>query len=310
VSTPTPLAAVVLAHADAPHVRRLVRALDDVPVFLHCDAKTPHEVFREMLAGSPDRVTVVPRRPTSLASWSLVDAELAGLRAALARTDARHIAVLSGADYPVVPMRVLFEELAAAPDRTLMWNVPLPLPAWDTPRHPDGGMWRLRYRFLTWRDQVVFLRDVPLRWPRPRRLPEGVEFRAGSQWKVYARRDAEALVRTAETRPDLVRFWRTTLVPDETFAASVLATPELTGAAALAPCTTSRWFMDWPGKGAQHPRWLTEAHFDRLAAPRAPSVPAGGGSSLDEAPGRTLFARKFSSREPRLLDRIDDHLRS
>jgi hypothetical protein len=93
----------------------------------------------------------------------------------------------------------------------------------------------------------------------------------------------------------------------------VLSSPALVGEQVLTPSATSRWYMDWSGD-VVHPHWLTEAHFDRLAASRAcvpaEPVPLRGGPLLHERPERALFARKFSSREPRLLDRIDDHLRS
>jgi hypothetical protein len=302
-----------MAHADAPQVRRLIRALDDVPVFLHCDAKTPDEEFRAMLSGAADRVAVVPRRPTNLASWSLVDAELAALRAALEQTDAAHIAVLSGADYPVVSTAALRAELARVDGETLLWNTPLPFRFWDTPRYRDGGLWRLRFRFLLRGDQVVFVRGLPLRWPVPRRLPADVELRGGSAWKVYARRHAAALLRVVDSRPDLVRFWRTTLVPEESFVPSVLASAALTGEQALAPSAASRWYMEWSG-AAEHPHWLTEAHFERLVAAREPvpveATTSSPGLTFSERPTQVLFARKFSSGQSRLLDRIDEELRS
>ena len=107
----TELAAVVLAHGDPVHLRRLVGALDDVPVFLHCDAKTEPEVFAAMTRGLPRRVTVCERISTKLASWSLVHAELTALREAVARTRAHHIAVMSGSDYPLVSMQALLDGL-------------------------------------------------------------------------------------------------------------------------------------------------------------------------------------------------------
>src|SRR5450755_2366331 len=94
----TPLAAVVLAHTDPSQVRRLITALDDVPVYLHCDAKLPERPYHEMIQNLPRRVVVCERLSASVASWSLVDAELRALRAAVKGTSAQHIVVLSGAD--------------------------------------------------------------------------------------------------------------------------------------------------------------------------------------------------------------------
>src|SRR4051794_25161521 len=128
----TPLAAIVLAHADPGHVRQLIGALDDVPVFLHVDAKTADNVAEEMVRGASSWVTLCDRLPTSLASWSLVAAELIGLRTALRRTSAQHIAVLSGSDYPLVSAPQLVAELSAWAGSSWLWNQPLPFAPWNT----------------------------------------------------------------------------------------------------------------------------------------------------------------------------------
>jgi hypothetical protein len=308
------LAAVILAHRDPSLVRRLVTALTDVPVLLHCDARTADPIAEEMVRGLPARVTVLPRSSTRLGSWSLVDVELTALRAAVSRTRAEHIAVLSGADYPLMSVPDLVDELVAWRDRSYLWNVRLPYRSWSTPRHQDGGLWRLRHRFLTRKDHVLYLRRFPLYWPWRRSLPEGLELRASSQWKVYARHHVERLLGIADTQPELIRFWRTTLVPEESFAASVLATPAFMGSDALPPCRAHPWFIRWPVR-KDHPHWLTGADFDELAAARwaDPVHPddASRAGTDEELPGRKLFARKFTTDvDTDVLDRIDVELRA
>jgi len=309
--TLTPLTIVILAHADPSHLLRLVAALPDTPVVLHCDARTPPRVFREMTGALPARVRVIERQKTTLASWSLVSAELAALREAIRWTDARHVAVLSGADYPLVPMDHLVGELRDMDGRSWIANWPLPFSEWVTDRKPDGGLWRLRHRYIMRGDQVVFVRDIPLRWPWRRELPADVELRACSQWKIYAREHVEALLRLVDHRPDLVRFWRTTLVPDESFVASMLASRKLIGADVVEPCNSGAWYLDWNSGRPGHPRWLSEVDFDRLvtARRRVPARLAGGGP--DGPPtddGGKLFARKFRSADGAVLDRLDGEL--
>ena len=306
------LAVVLLAHADAAQVRRLLASLEPLPVFLHCDAKTPATVFDAMVARLPEHVRTTPRVRTSLSSWSLVEAELVALREALWHSDARHIAVLSGADYPLVPVTEIVAELASWGDESYFWNVPMPFPSWDTPRNPDGGLWRLRRRFLTFRGQVLYVRGIPLRWPFPRRIPPELQLRASSQWKIYSRRHAEALLEVVDSRPDLVRFWQHTLVPDEMFAATVLASEALVGSGnVLARCTAHAWYMDWPeGEGVYHPRWLENRDFEALAnASQGRHVTPAEARPTEVQGQRRLFGRKFSSdRSSALLDRVDVEL--
>lgn len=305
----TPLAAVVLAHADAPQVRRLVGALEDVPVVLHCDVKAPDDVAAEMLRGWGNRVRGVRRTSGAMDSWSLVRIELDGLRAALRHSAAEHIAVLSGADYPLLPVARLVDELTAWRGRTFALNLPVPHAGWNSARHPDGGRWRTAHRFLTRGDDVRFLGRFPLRTPWTRPLPAGQELRASSQWKVYARHDVERLLGVVDARPDLVGFWRRTLVPDESFVTSVLSSPALTGGEVLPPSRANPWFLEWTGDG-HHPRVLTEEDFDLVsaAAGRPRLSPADLEAPLGPLPPAWFVRKVSSSRSSGLLDRIDDEL--
>jgi hypothetical protein len=309
----TELAAVVLAHTDPVHLRRLVAALEDVPVFLHCDAKTPGHVVQQMMQGLPRRVRLCERLRTSRASWSLVEAELRTLRQAIGATRARHIAVVSGTDYPLLSMPELVDQLASWDGHSYFRNVPLPFPQWNTRTYRDGGLWRVQHRFLTRGGQALLWRDVPLHWPGRRPTPPELEFRASSQWKIYAREHVELLLDVVGRRPDLVRFWRSTHAPEESFAASTLGSRAILGSRAMPPCLAQAWYIAWPDVGS-HPRWLTSADFDRLAEARwAPAIGAAdavGAPGYEIRPHRKLFARKFSTRvDVEVIDRIDADLR-
>lgn len=301
----TELAAVILAHTDPAHLRRLIAALPDIPIVVHCDAKTSPVVFGAMTGGLPSRVTTCPRISTSLASWSLVEAELQALRDLLHRSSAEHIIVASGSDYPLTSMSELSRTLDNWRGRSHFWNVPLPYEKWSTPRNPDGGLWRFSHRFITRHHNIVYLRDIPLRWPYTRRIPAHLELRAGSQWKIYARHHAELLLHSVDHHPDLIRFWRNTLVPDESFAASVLSSPAFAGSERLTPSQVNAWHMHWAGGNSPHPSWFTLNDFDELARASKGAHPDNPGTS------RTLFARKFSTAiDQQILDRIDAELRT
>jgi hypothetical protein len=287
--SPPGLACIVLAHTDPVHVRRLIAALDPFPVFLHCDVRTPDAVFAEMTEGLPDRVTVLARRRTGWARWENVAAEIDGYRVALAAVDVSHLAVLTGTDYPLMSTAAITERLAALPGRSITESQPLPLPQWGH----GGGFWRLRYRFGAWRKHMLWL-------PVPRRIPDGVVPAGGSQLKVLAREHAAAVLAAADRRPDVVRFWRTTWIPDETFVYSMLHTDSVVADFAAERVAGSAWFIRWEGAPRKSPPWLTSADLPDLRA-----------RVLHPADGPpTFFARKFSSAaDPGVLDEIDRTLR-
>jgi hypothetical protein len=308
----SPLAAVVLAHEDPAQVRRLVAALAGVDIFLHCDRKVPDERVRQMVEGAGPRIRLVPRVRTSLYSWSLVEAELRALRCALQDSSAEHIVVLSGSCYPLVDVGLLEEELGRWRGLSRLLLDPVPHRPWDTQRNPDGGSWRFGRRFVSFRGQTLLVGGVPLRTVR-RRIPHELRLHASSQWKVYARHHAAALLRVLDERTDLLRFWRTTFVPDESCAASILQSPQLVGAIAEEIHDDLPWYIRWSTRGGTwHPAWLSERDVPalraaRAAPPRRPQVAGPGSPDRDDY--RKLFARKLSSRQQPLLDLVDRSLR-
>ena len=284
------LACVVLAHADPAHLRRLVDALDPFPVFLHCDVGTSDAVFDEMTADLPSRATVLPRIGTGWAKWQNVAAELAGYRAALQQTDATHVALLTGSDYPLASSAEISALLHAHRGRSIARYTPLPMPGWGR----NGGLDRLRYPHFAHRKRMI-------RIPVPRRLPADVVPAGGAQVKVLAREHAQAVVDVATARPDLVRFWRRSWIADETFVGSVLNSPDLVPGWAGAHVPSDLWWIGWDGMRHKSPPWLGLDHLEPLAEARA-----GG---IDGFP--RLFARKFSSATSgAVLDAIDRELRA
>lgn len=315
----TPLTAVILAHADPIHLRRLIAALEDIPIVLHCDIKTDPAEYQRMVDDLPSRVTLCKRMDAKLASWSLVEAELMGVRTAVEICRAEHIVVMTGADYPLLSPEQLAAELRQWAGTTWLWNMPMPFSSWDTRRHPDGGLWRMRRRFLVRKNHVIYWHDIPLRLPIKRAIPDELTLRAGSQWKIYSREHALLLLDLVERRPDLVKFWRTTLIPEESFAPTMLGSRALVGSAALPPCPYSAWYLDWNNGSGVHPRWLSDIDYSRLMAVRsAPAVSveqATAANAITDNPPhdatsyRRLFARKFSHRQSALIDKIDAELR-
>ena len=300
---------IVLAHDDAAKVRRLLASLDGLDVLLHCDRKTASRVAADMVRGAGSGLRVLPRTVTSLWSWSLVEAELRALRVWLETSPAEHAIVLSGACYPLVSVSEIEDELAGWSGMSRMRLNTFPYEPWGRRLHEDGGLWRVRRRFATLRGQIVSVAGMPL--PMfGREPPKGLVLRASSQWKIYARRHAAALLRVLDERPELVRFWRTTFTPDESCVASILSSPELVGPIGDELCDDLPWYFDWSetARGG-HPRALTLDDLPALTAARhAPRRPAER-VVADRDGYRKLFARKISSSESTLLDAIDERLR-
>jgi hypothetical protein len=94
--------------------------------------------------------------------------------------------------------------------------------------NPDGGYWRFRRRFVTWRNQTIHIREVRLRTLR-RQIPPELVLHATEQWKVYARAHAAKVLAILDERTDLLNFFRTSYVPEESCIGSILCPPALAG---------------------------------------------------------------------------------
>jgi hypothetical protein len=303
-------AVLILAHDNPGHVRRLIGALGGLDVFLHVDARTADQVASAMTAGAPE-VVLTPRHHTTRYRWSVVAAELDGLRSVLAGSAAEHIIVASGSCYPLVSVADLNDELASWRGLSRLELNPIPYEGWSHfSAIPDGGLHRFDRRFVRLRGKLVLIRGLPIPIGR-RRVPSELRLQASSQWKIYARAHARALLAVLDERPDLVRFWSTAFVPEESCVASILSSPELVGPIAEQLRHDRTWYIDWRGsESGGHPRWLGIEDFgalhDARSQPRLrPEDPRERGENA-----RKLFARKLDEHSGELAELIDEQLRA
>jgi hypothetical protein len=278
---------VILAHQRPGQVLRLIDSLGGAPTFLHVDDAAHREVFDALAHGAHrrDAVHLLPRKRTAWAGWGIPEATLAGLRAAHVH-GSRHAVVLSGQDYPLVPPDRIQEFSRRNPQTSFVSNWELPTPLWGR----RGGMERVRY----WHQPI---RGHRFRLPIPRRLPRGIAPFGGSAWSMLSRLAIEDLLRFTARRPDVVRFYRHTWIPDEMFIHTAL----MNAGSESEIVNENLWFMDW-GDGGKHPRVLDTGDSDALLEAAGEESDAGGSARAK------LFARKFdAAADSEILDVLDEH---
>ena len=217
------IAYILLCHKDPDGViaqaRRLTAAGDVMAI--HFDARAPradHDRIRTALAGNPAVVFAARRARCGWGEWSLVAATLHAVRAALAHfPEATHLYLLSGDCMAIKPAAHAHASLDAA--------------AVDHIESRDffGSGWirtgireeRLIYRhfFNERRQKRLFYAAIAVqqRLGLRRRIPPDLRVRIGSQWWCLRRGTVEAILAFMARRPDVVRFFRRSWIPDETF---------------------------------------------------------------------------------------------
>jgi hypothetical protein len=217
------VAYILLGHKDPGGIiaqaRRLTAAGDCVAI--HFDARSPraeHDAIRAALSGDP-RVTFAKRRlKCAWGSWSLVEATLVTLRAALtAFPQATHVYLLSGDCMPVKSAEYIHARLDAE-DADWIESVDFFTGGWI-----KTGLREERLTYRHWFNERTqkWLFYASLDWQRrlglARKVPKDLAIQIGSQWWCLRRRTVEALLDFVARRPDVTRFFRTTWIPDETF---------------------------------------------------------------------------------------------
>jgi hypothetical protein len=230
---------------------------------------------------------------------------LGALEWSLERLDPDWILLLSGQDYPLRPLAEIEARLGAADEDAFLTS------AWELPTdrrpEPPAEEFFLRYayrhyRVPTWTPRapralrdLVYTRQLPLGLGkrvglRRRRLPFGPArpcFVSGD-WPTLSARAARVATGTARREPALMRTYRRSVIPSESFfATALLNEPELNVA------REDRRLISFAGPDVPHPEVLTSADLGRLLD-----------SGLD-------FARKFDEElDSEVLDALDERRRS
>jgi len=261
---------LVLAHADPQHCSRLVRALlkdAEAHVFLHVDMKSKHD-FSAVFRIDPARVRLVPNRhEVSWGGFSMVQATLATMRAALSSPVAfDYLVLLSGMDYPIRHPIELREYLRSTPHRQHINRVNVR----DSTEHYLEKVQHYDFRdaWLPCRtlDRVVRRSaSLALRSIR-RKVPDGM-LCTGSQWWAMTAACARYVVAFAERDTQYARLFRHVLPADEFYFHTVIENSRFRAEAAPILPYQGRGMWRTANLHVIHPslsRIYVADHFDEL----------------------------------------------
>jgi hypothetical protein len=216
------IAFLLLAHQNPQIVKRLI---DNVTAAGHCvaihyDKNAPnsdYEFLRQAFADHPS-VRFARRLRVGWGEWSIVAATLNCIEEIeAAGWNPDYVYYASGSDYPIRPASELADFLARNFGKQFIEGVPA-----DTVRWVIGGPQEERYRYrfyFNWRTHRR-LGEFLLRWQKRLRLKRpfvlGLEPYIGSQWWVLTW-DAIQKIMKIGRRPEVIKFFRSTLIPDELY---------------------------------------------------------------------------------------------
>jgi hypothetical protein len=217
------IAFILLCHKDPEAIilqaTQLTAAGDFIAI--HFDARAPRAAWdriREGLKSNPSVTFAKRRLKCGWGEWSLVAATLEAVSAAVtAFPRASHFYMLSG-DCMAIKSAAYAHDMLDRDDADYIENVDFFESDWI-----KTGIKEERLIYRHWFNERTQKRIFYWSWWAQRRLglerkiPSDLQMMIGSQWWCLRRRTVEAILKMTRERRDIMRFFRTTWIPDETF---------------------------------------------------------------------------------------------
>ncbi|WP_119839330.1 DUF5928 domain-containing protein [Pseudooceanicola algae] len=231
------IAFILLCHKDPEGIIEQAQRLTAVGDYMaiHFDARAKPADYLKIRAALKDNSKVVfshRRAKCGWGEWSLVQATLYAVQAAVAAFPrATHFYMLSG-DCMVIKSAEYAHDFLDRDEVDYIESFDFFSSGWIKTGIKDD---RLVYRhFLNERKHKFwFYKSLQLqrKMGLTRQIPEDLQVQIGSQWWCLRRRTIEAILDFCDQRPDVMRFFRTTWIPDETFFQTLVRhlvpTPEI-----------------------------------------------------------------------------------
>jgi Family of unknown function (DUF5928)/Core-2/I-Branching enzyme len=222
------IAYILLCHRDPDGIIAQAERLTSTGDFvaIHFDARARAADFqriRDALGDNPRVVFARRRMKCGWGEWSLVAATLLAVRAAAeAFPSATHFYMLSGDCMPTKSARFIHDFLDAD-DCDYIESFDFFESDWiKTGLKEDRLIYRHLFNERARKRLFYASYNLQKRFGLTRAVPADLQVMIGSQWWCLRRRTIEAVLEFCRKRPEVVRFFRTTWIPDETFFQTIV----------------------------------------------------------------------------------------
>ena len=217
------IAFILLCHKDPDAIIQQARQLTAVGdcIAIHFDARAPKEAFARIqsaLADNPNVTFATRRIKCGWGEWSLVQATLHAVEAAVAAFPrATHFYMVSG-DCMAIKSANYAHAFLDRNDRDYVESFDFFDSEWiKTGFKEERLIYRHWFNERTQKRRFYWSFWLQRRFGITREVPADIQVMIGSQWWCLRRRTIEAILDFTRSRPDVMRFFRTTWIPDETF---------------------------------------------------------------------------------------------
>ncbi|MGV6840052.1 MAG: DUF5928 domain-containing protein [Planktomarina sp.] len=217
------IAYILLCHKDPVSIiqqaQRLTASGDFISI--HFDARAGAAAFKQIkaaLADNPNVTFAKKRLKCGWGEWSLVDATLEAIKAAVKAFDeATHFYMMSG-DCQAIKSARFAHDFLDARDVDYIESFDFFESDWiKTGMKEERLIYRHYFNERTHKKLFYWAFDLQKRMGWTRKIPEDLQIMIGSQWWCLRRNTIEMILEFTRKRKDVMRFFATTWIPDETF---------------------------------------------------------------------------------------------
>jgi hypothetical protein len=217
------IAYILLCHKDPDAIIKQAERLTAVGdcMSIHFDAsadKAEYTTIHNALASNPNVTFAAQRIKCGWGEWSLVQATLHAISSALeAFPRATHFYMLSG-DCMAIKSAEYTHAFLDSTDADFIESFDYFESDWiKTGWTEERLIYRHWFNERTQKKLFYAMFNLQKRFGLTREIPADIQVQIGSQWWCLRRQTIEWVVDFAKKRHDVIRFFRTTWIPDETF---------------------------------------------------------------------------------------------
>lgn len=222
---------LLLAHADVNLLKRLIDSLNYSNknyFFIHIDKKVNIDIFLEKFLDYPNVYLIDKRESISWGGFSMVEAMLNLLECAISsQIDFSHLVFLSGNDYPIKKQKQIEEFFNNNLGKQIIRGFSISNSNCDHCNDKINRKWyfdsEIKNKLLR-KIKIEISNRLPQVKKNRNLYVEGVlmDIIFGSQWFAITQEAAEYIIETSKKYPQIKKFFKNTLAPDEMFFHTIL----------------------------------------------------------------------------------------
>ena len=261
---------LILAHINPEQLHLLIKQLQSKEswFFIHIDKKSPLHVFQDQTCNMSNITYISERYSIKWGGFNIVKATLALMKELVhSDIDYSHAHLISGQDIGLQPIDELNKYFSANADKSFLEYFQLPNKRWFSEGmnrveryylgHQSRGIGKMKRKCLSLTESMVNDVIVKIAPCLKKKIPSSITLYGGSAWWSLNRACIEWILDYVNENKKIIRFFRSSLLPDEMIFQTIL----LNGESLHLIENDNKRYINWEKAVGGGPNWLGKSDF-------------------------------------------------